>query len=336
MMLLAAACSDDGATSTTTQTGATTETGATTVDTSGVTLKIAVSTENSESLIREQSGVFEGTDYAIEWVEFNGSNATLEALNAGAIDLAVLQSPSAVLSVANAGGPWSEDDAPFHAIAAWDTPDTPGFQLLVNPGSGIETLADLAGKTVAFAKGAMGHYFWAAAARDAGLQPGDVEEAIMPAVDGRAAFLGGQVDALVTGNRTAVMLIGEGDATSIASSSDYVPYYTLTVARRGLLDDPARAAAVADYLARYAQMHVWMHDNAQQLADVMVQTFEMTPEDALTVAETESRVRVALADAADDLQRMADLFFEIGVADTEIDVTVLFDDRLDSSVGQQT
>jgi sulfonate transport system substrate-binding protein len=341
-----AACSNDTATPATsiatspdtsspgTATPATTP--ATTPDTSGVTLKIAYSTENSDTLIRDQSEAFSGTEYSIDWVEFNGSNATLEGLNAGAVDIAVLQSPSAVLSVANAGDPWTSDNAPFQAVAAWDTPDTPGFQLLVHPGSGITSVADLAGKKVAYAKGALGHFFWAKASRDAGLAAGDVEEVVLPAVDGRSAFLAGQVDALVTGNRTAVMLMGEDDATSIAVSRDYTPYYTLTVVRRGLLDDPARAAAVQDYLVRFAAMHEWLAAHPDLLAAVMVEVMEMTEQDALHVAETESRIRVPLADTVEALQEMADVFWEVGAADAQIDVTVLFDTSLDDGATGQT
>ena len=344
MMALAACSSDDGSNTDTTaaptaplgSSSATTSPTDDTTDMSGVSLKIATSTENNDTLIRDQSGAFTDTPYAIEWVEFSGSNATLEALTAGAIDTAVLQAPSAVLSVANADTPWTADDAPFLAVAAWETPGTPGFQLLVHPGSGITDVADLAGKKVAFAKGALGHYFWAEAARAAGLSAGDVEEVILPAVDGRAAYLAGEVDALITGNRTAVMLMGEGDAESIAVSRDYTAYSTLTVVRRGLLDDPAALAAVEDYLGRYEALHQWMAGHAAELAERMVEVMEMTPDDALLVAETESRVRVPLAGTTEALQDMADVFFEVGAADVQVDITVLFDLRLEQGAVQQT
>jgi hypothetical protein len=63
---------------------------------------------------------------------------------------------------------------------------------------------------------------------------------------------------------------------------------------------------------------------------------EMTPDDALLVAETESRVRVPLAGTTEALQDMADVFFEVGAADVQVDITVLFDLRLEQGAVQQT
>ncbi|MEI7547780.1 MAG: ABC transporter substrate-binding protein [Actinomycetota bacterium] len=336
--LFAAACSSDGHTATSTSAadarGVTGESApASTVDTSGMTLKVGISAETPLNVTHTLSGAFDGTPYKVEWVNFDGSNAIMEALAAGAVDVSfTLQAPVPVIAQANAAKPWTSATAPVSLVAAWLTPGS-GFVLLVHPGSGITDIRGLAGKSVALARGTLGQYWLLSAAEHARLASDAIKQSVMPAPDGRTAFRSGAVDALITGYRTGLALARTGDGTIIASSNDVVPFYTVTVVRAGVLDDAARAAAVNDMLRRLQANEVWFHDHPDLAAKSFVDQNDMNPADALASAKSEWRVREPLDDTtARLLQQQADFFAKAGVAKSTVDVTVLFDRRFDAGV----
>lgn len=304
------------------------------IDLSGVTLRVGTTTENGQGLIRDQSGIFADAPYKVEWVELNGSNALIEALNGGAIDLApTLQMPATVLAQANATEPWTTQSAAFHVISAWEYLDNPGFVVSVHPDSPITEVSQLAGSRIAYAKGAHGQYFWLKARLAEGLADGDVEEVVLPAPEGRTAFRSGDVDALISGYQTGVQFEGEGIGRIIATSAEYTEYISLSVARKGLLDEPSTAAAVADFLARTAAIEQWMQDNIDIVADVFGETFGLNADDAMVNARAELKVRVPLDDFTIGVMRdMVATFFDAGIARTEPDVLLIVDTRLDVDI----
>jgi len=313
-------------------------TAASTVDMSGVSLKVAISTENALGMLTEQSGVFADAPYDIEWVQMSGSNETMEAVNAGAVDVvASVQVPAVVLAQANSTEPLTADNAPFKVVAAWELRASKGFVLVVPTDSTARTVADLDGHSLALAKGAWGQYFWVKAMAAAGLAEGDVEEVMMPASEGRTAFRAGHVDALITGHRTGLTLQDEGSGRIIASADQYSPYMTLSLVRKGLLDDPARAAAAADVLQRLAAEDQWINDHPEMVAQEFITAFDLAPATATLAARAEVRTRVPFDEQTVSLlQDVADTFLRIGTAKGPTDVSILIDDRFDQGLVRGT
>jgi len=339
-----AACSDDSSGTTSTPLAssgvpsATDDTTASSIDMSGVSLKVAISTENALGMFIEQSGVYADAPYDIEWVQMSGSNETIEAVNAGAVDVAAsVQVPAVVLAQANSTQPWTADDAPIRVVAGWDILASPGFVLVVRADSDIQTVADLRGRTVSLAKGAWGQFFWTDARTQAGLADGEVEEVFLSATDGRTAFRAGQVDAVIAGHRSGLTLQDEGIGRIIASADEYSTYMTLSLARGGLLDDPARAAAVGDLLQRMAAEDRWIDDHNDIVAEQFIADFDLTPATAEIAARGEVRTRVPLDDQVIALlQEVADTFLSLGSAKTQTDVTIIIDDRFNEGLVRQT
>jgi sulfonate transport system substrate-binding protein len=306
------------------------------LDLSGVRLRVGViaSTSGFRQAIYDASGVYDGTAYEIVWSEFESANDAVEALVAGAIDMTVTQQPTVVvLRQGNASTPWTADTAPFTVVGAEVTIRDPGFQVLVRPDSGIESVADLAGQKVTYAPGAFGQYFLTVLARDAGLEAGDYEEVQLPAGEGRAAFASGAVDALVTGYRNSLPLLASGDAVSLASANDTLVAYSLSLVRRGLLGDPAVEAAVGDLLVRVENSQQWHEANLDRVTEIYETVGNLAPDEAREAAENgaKRRVRIDAATIA-SLQDQADVFLAAGVISNEIDVSIMFDDRFNDDV----
>lgn len=306
------------------------------IDLSKVTLTIGIQSSGSSATVAllEASGAFADTPYTLEWANFDGANAAVEALNAGAIDLDVgLNFSAPVLNQANANTPWTATDRPFVIIGAAKQLNRAGIALIVHPDAGIETIDDLVGKSVSFAKGTANHFFFALAAEAAGIPLEKFNLVLMPLSEARAAFVGKSVDALVTAISNSRPLVTSGDGKVIATSEGLFDSYAWFVARPETLEDPARAAATADVLVRLQKSLLWESQNLDEVARIFEETGRQKPEDArLNAAENITAYVPIDAEVIAANQRQADVFHDAGVAKTRIDAALGFDDRFNPVV----
>ncbi len=301
----------------------------TTIDLSKVTLKVGYSSNRGQApqALRLQSKAFNGTPYTISWVEFPSGDQGLQALNAGATDLQLqMQTPNAVIAQANAKTPWTSADAPFSVIGAFRYASTTGIDIIVSGGSGINSVADLKGKKVAFSKGSSSNYYWLVAARAGGLKTGDVEIAQLTLSDAKVAFKTGAVDALVAFDYNLAPLVRTTGAKVIASSGKELPLYSLLAARQGLLADAAVKASVADFAARLSKSEQWQQDNVNIVRGVYETIDKIDPLDSEAIAVGGIETPVPVDDSVvAAVQDQADVFFAEGVVATKADVRILFD-----------
>ncbi|MBD2565187.1 MULTISPECIES: aliphatic sulfonate ABC transporter substrate-binding protein [Nostoc] len=124
--------------------------------------------------------------YRVEWPEFAAGPQQLEALNAGALDIASTAESPPVFSQA-AG-------APLVYLAA-NSSDGQAVSLLVPKNSPIQSVKDLKGKKVAFQKASIGHYLILRALEKEGLKLSDIESVGLAPPDANVAFSQGKVDA---------------------------------------------------------------------------------------------------------------------------------------------
>lgn len=306
------------------------------VDTSDVRLQVGVSAQAAglRATLAEASGAFEGTEYEIEWSEWETTTSSLEALSAGAIDIALAQQTAGlVLRQGNATEEWTAETMPFVVVSAEIGPADPGFQLLVAPGSEFESITDLKGERIAFSPGSQGHYYLIRVIDEAGLTPEDFDLIELNPSEGRAAFIGGSVSAMIAGYRNAQRLFNDDAARSIGSSGDLFDALQLAVVRQGVLDDPAKAAAIADLLTRVQDNHRWHSENIPAVAQMHEDLRQLGEDEALASAATEWNQRVPIDDEViAALQRQADVFHDVGVIPTRIDVAIIFDRRFNNDV----
>jgi sulfonate transport system substrate-binding protein len=124
--------------------------------------------------------------YRVEWKEFPSGPPLLEALNAGSLDVG--HSGDAPLIFAQSAG------IDFEYIGA-SSPAPESAGIVVPNGSTIQTVSELRGKRVAFAKGSSSHFLLARALQEAGLGFNDIKPVYLQPSDARAAFQSGSVDA---------------------------------------------------------------------------------------------------------------------------------------------
>lgn len=332
-----AACGSDEVSSTTD--GSTTPAAETTAaapsteaapDTSGVTLTVGVSTTRGKGrqAIRLASKAFEGTPYTLKWAEFANGDAAMQALTSGAIDVILeLQPSNAVIAAGNAKEPWTEDTRLFSVVAAVRYVSKQGVQLVVRPDSGIETVAQMKGKSVGYSKGSNTEYFWSLLAKQENLTKSDTEEIKTKFSEAKTAFLAGHLDGLLGYDYTLMSLVRTGKAKVLASSGDLgLALYTLMVARQGVLDDAARRAAVADLVLRNEASEAWAVQHVAEARKIWEDLDGVDPLDSeqlvlASVVEPVTLVPEVVAAVQDQIE----VFFARGEIEQHFDAHVLFD-----------
>jgi len=154
------------------------------------TLKIGYQKASVTLFLGKAKGAFEAKlnplGYDVEWAEFTSGPPLLQALAAGAVNFGYTGEPPVIF--AQAAG------APLVYVAA-TSPSPKAVGILKPAGSKLETTKDLAGKTVAVAKGSSAHYLLVSALQHAGVPYASVTKVFLQPADARAAFAKGAVDA---------------------------------------------------------------------------------------------------------------------------------------------
>jgi sulfonate transport system substrate-binding protein len=152
-------------------------------------LRIDWATYNPVSILIKNQGLlekeFEKDGTRIRWVQTLGSNKALEFLNAGSIDLGSTAGSAALVAKINGN--------PIKSIYVYSRPEWTA--LVTRKDSGIKSVADLKGKSVAVTRGTDPHIFLVRALAEAKLTDKDVRFVLLQHADGRTALTRGDVQA---------------------------------------------------------------------------------------------------------------------------------------------
>ncbi|MEH0109439.1 aliphatic sulfonate ABC transporter substrate-binding protein [Tersicoccus sp. MR15.9] len=155
----------------------------------GKTLTIDFATYNPLSLVIKQKGWLEAAlkekGVTVTWVQSAGSNKANEALRSGAIDVGSTAGSAALLARANG--------SPIRTVDIYSQPEWSA--LVTTPKTGITSVADLKGKSVAATKGTDPYFFLLQALAANGLKASDITVQNLQHADGRTALDNGSVQA---------------------------------------------------------------------------------------------------------------------------------------------
>lgn len=245
----------------------------------GTTLVVADQQERLQNALR-LSGELDKLPFKIEFANFVGGPAILEAFRAGAAD------------VGQVG-----DVPPIHALAAGqDVPIVGSYQtnpqalkLAVAPGLSITKLTDLKGRKIAYAEGTAQQAAVLKALSKAGLKTGDVQLIRLQLAEFLDAVRTGQVEVapLIEPNVTRLLrtpgtsLIPDSETSGIYSGLAYL------YARRAVVQDPAKAAATRALVGAFVRAWHWTNTHSAEWADAYyVRNQKVSPDDARRIVES--------------------------------------------------
>lgn len=225
--------------------------------------------------VAQDKGMFKkyGVDVQIQAIEGVGDRK--QALAAGKI-----QAMAASIDVAT---PAAGEGVPMKFVWAFDA-SFGADGLLVKKDAGINTVADLKGKQVAFHNGSSSHFFLTTILDKAGLKDKDIKAVDMKASEAAAAFMAGKVDAAVTWE-PHLSKAAAGGAVVLSTSKDTPGLIAdiLAVHEDFAKKNPEKVQALVNALAEATD---YMAKNPDESSKILGNAFKMKPEEVAADIKT--------------------------------------------------
>jgi sulfonate transport system substrate-binding protein len=301
-------------------------------DLSKVILRVGQTGWSNLELGFKEAGLSD-TPYKVQYSVFQGGNLQLEAMAAGNLDLgSTSEIPPIFASQAANGGN-------FKVIASFES-TTLNQELVIPKGSPVKSIADLKGKKVAYVNATTAHYFLVKMLQTAGLSWNDIDAVPLSTSDGLSALIGGKVDALASyGN--AIISAHLNGATELASAKDILSGNFLYTATPEAINDPAKHAAIVDFLARLDKFYAWSRSHQQKWAEITAANTKQPVEQALDTlkkgeAQRPSKLSVNFVRAIASQQDVADTLAGVGLLKGKVDVSATWSKAFEEELKQIT
>ena len=218
--------------------------------------------KNGILVVAKQRGVIEERlarlGQSVRWVEFSFGPPLLEALSLDGIDFGQTGDAPPIFAQAAKSS---------LVYAAAQEAGGSGSGILLPKGSTIQTLADLKGKRVAFAKASSAHNLTVAALEKAGLRYADIEPVTLAPADAAAAFSRGSIDAWTIWDPYYAIAEGGDGVRVLATAKEIARQNNFFLASRAFAD--SRGAVLAEVIDVLEGVARWCGDNRGAVADLL-------------------------------------------------------------------
>jgi sulfonate transport system substrate-binding protein len=209
-----------------------------------------------------------------------------------------------------------------------------GSALLVPKNSPIHSVAQLKGKRIAVAQGSSADYHLLTVLQKAGLSVHDVTLDYLQPADGLAALASGHVDAWDIWSPFVEQAEAQDHARLLVSGVGYGSPYSFTVASRGALQDPAKAAAIRDYLKLLAQAHAWAATHQAAWAAVWAKATGLSTAIMAKAAKDDAARAVPITPTVvSSEQQVSNAFTASGLIPGHVDFSKFVDTAFNSTAG---
>ena len=297
-------------------------------DLSSVTLAVgATGWKNEEAVLKFAH--LDDTPYKVKWSLFQGGDQQLQAIRAGALDLASSSEIPPIFAAA--------DGSPNFKVVAVQRGTTLNQEVIVPKGSKVTDIAELKGKKVGYVQNTTAHYFLYELLKRAGLKWSDIDAKPLLPNDGLAALNGGGIDAFASYG-TSVITAHQQGAVTVGSGKDVLSGNFLWSARDSVLKSPGRRAAAADLIARITKAYAYIrdgreHEFAKVVAKATHQPVAQAEKDFRDAqAQRPTQARTVGDDTIASQQKVADAFTELGALKGKLDVKSFWSRALDTDL----
>ncbi|MCX4555755.1 ABC transporter substrate-binding protein [Streptomyces phaeochromogenes] len=295
---------------------------------SSVTLAVgATGWKNEEAVLKFAH--LDDTPYKVKWSLFQGGDQQLQAVRAGALDLASSSEIPPIFAAA--------DGKPNFEVVAVQRGTTLNQEVIVPEGSKVTDIAGLKGKKVGYVQNTTAHYFLYELLKRAGLEWSDIDAKPLLPNDGLAALNGGGIDAFASYG-TSVITAHQQGARTVGSGKDVLSGNFLWSARDSVLKSPAQRAAAADLIARITKAYAYIrdgreHEFAKVVAKATHQPVAQAEKDFRDAqAQRPTQARTVGDDTIASQQKVADAFTELGALKEKLDVKSFWSRALDTDL----
>jgi sulfonate transport system substrate-binding protein len=302
--------------------------GSSSSDVSSVTLRVGDTGWKVDEAVLKYAHL-DDTPYKVKWNLFPGGDKQLQAIRAGALDLASSSEIPPIFSAA--------DGKPDFKVVAVQRGATLNQEVVVPKGSKVTDIAGLKGKKVGYVQNTTAHYFLYELLKQAGLKWTDIDAKPLLPNDGLAALNGGSIDAFASYG-TSIITAHQQGARTVGSGADILSGNFLWSARDSVLKSPAQRSAAADLIARITKAYAYVRDGhedgfAKVTAAATHQPVAQATSDLVAAQQQRpTQARTVGADAIASQQKVADAFTELGALKEHLDVKSFWTTELDADL----
>ena len=211
---------------------------------SGVTITFADQFKEYQTILTAANAL-KGAQYSVNWQEFVGGPPIVAAETGGSVDLGDMAETPTIFAQA-AGDPVKVVAATVSA-----NPKISPFDLVVPASSTIKKVSQLKGQTIGVQEGTVEQYDLIQILKKARIPYSGVTIENLSVINAAAAVSGGKVAAaLISQPLTAIDLAG-GKIRVLTSAAGYAQTLGYLTASQSALDNPKKAAAIADFVQRF-------------------------------------------------------------------------------------
>lgn len=218
-------------------------------------------------------------------------------------------------------------------IVAINITRKPNYLFATKPGSDIGSVADFKGRKLAFSQGQAQGVVLLRALKKAGLKYDDVELVPLTSNQFLTALQSGQVDIAPLANTQVPAYLEKYKSKGARIiTTDVVDLLNLLWAPTSVLNDSAKAAAIAAYIPYWAKGQIWTYENPDAWnEEFYVKTQNLTLAQARGITELANKPLFPPSwdEAIKWEQETADLLAQGGFV-KKFDVSSLFDHRFES------
>ena len=284
--------------------------------------------------VAQEQGLFKANNVDVELKYFDDYLASLTALSTGNVTANSQTLNDTLISISAPG-------AAKQTIVLVNDNSTGNDQIIVR--DGINSVADLKGKTVAVEQGTVDHFLLLLALQKAGLKGADVTIKALPTADAAAAFKAGQVDAVGAFAPFTTTALERAGSKAVATSKDFpgaIPDH-LVFDAKFVTEHPTEVQAV---VKTWFDTLTWISANTDAAIAIMakragVSAADYKSYDAGTTIFTKEQNLAAFASGSTtanlDYQaaQISDFLVSTGLAPTKPDLTGLFEPKFVTAVG---
>jgi sulfonate transport system substrate-binding protein len=244
----------------------------------------------------------------VRWSEFQFGPPVLEAMRAGGIDIGLVGDTPPIFAQA------AKSDLLYVAAAP-----SGASAILLPAGSTLQTLRDLKGRRVAFARGSSAHNLTIAAIEKSGLAFDDIQPVNLAPADAAAAFEKGAIDAWTIWDPFYALHQTRPGVRVLAESTYIAPQNSFFIASRAYVEANAGIATkVIDELARVSD---WASDHRAEMAQLVTTGTGMPYEATLRAAKRSPfKILPITREFVQAQQDIADRFHRLGVIPNKISI----------------
>lgn len=279
------------------------------------TLRVGYQKTGVLALLRRRGALEEklgAKGITVTWSEFPSGPPLLEALGAGALDYGYTGDVPPIFAQA----------ARADLVYVGATP-SPGSQsaILVKKSGGIEKIADLKGKSLAFVKGSSAHNVAVAALASVGLTLKDVTVVNLAPADAAAAFAAGSLDAWSIWDPFFAIAEKRADARVLTTAEGIVDTYGFLLANGTFAK--SNGALLREVIAETKAVADWSQSH---LDDTVRAVTEITgvSEEAIRTTLTRHNARYDVLPVTEEVirtqQKTADAFASNGLIPKKLDI----------------